>query len=70
MHVVKKEYRDLVKPLKQRIRVANHAGISDSTLYHQLHNNSDQLTRYSVLEGIAMVCGVTMPELLEQKQEA
>lgn len=67
MRVLKLKYREMVKPIKERVKVAQHAGISDSTLYHHLHNNSDQLTRYSVLEGIAMVCGVRMEELLEEK---
>lgn len=65
---VKEVYREQIKPTPIRMRIAADAGISDWALSHQIRNNSDLLTKYAVLKGIAKACNVeSLDELVEPK---
>lgn len=65
---VKEVYREKIKSTQIRMRIAADAGISDWALSHQIRINSDLLTKYAVLKGIAKACGVEdLAELVEPK---
>lgn len=64
---IKQSVLNVINTVQNRVKIAGATGVSEQAVKKAIVNNSDVLTKYTALEEIKKITGLTEYEILEKE---